>query len=108
MAVPVRMHPAQIKAALEMAGYTQARIARLLGRKNSMVVSHVIHGRSRSRLIELRIAAVLGKSPHQIWPDWYTPDDEPVYARRQPVRLTDAARAIREFQPTAVVPGKAA
>jgi Ner family transcriptional regulator len=83
------MHPAQIKAELEMKGYTQADIAAQLKRAPS-TVNYVIKGTGRSRLIENRIAVILGRPAHEVWPSRYSKDGKPIRARRRPVRLADA------------------
>lgn len=88
------MHPAEIKAALEMRGVSQLDIAKQLrGAKrrhiSATAVSLVIHGRSRSQRIENRIAAVIAKPPHEIWPQWHGPNAK---QRKRPMRVADARR----------------
>lgn len=70
------MHPAQIKAALEMAGHTQASIARsVTGRSGGVVssaaVHHVVRGLSHSKVIALRISEATGLTVAQLWPGRY-------------------------------------
>jgi len=64
------MHPAQIHAALAMAGYKQVTLARELGLASN-TVSAVINGRSRSATIEARIAQIIGITPEELWPQWH-------------------------------------
>ncbi len=82
------MHPAQIKAGLEMAGYTQVDVAEQLGLARN-TINYVVSGRGRSRVVENRIAVILGKSLHDLWPQWYSKDGKPIRTRRRPVRLGD-------------------
>lgn len=86
------MHPAQIKAAIQMRGYTQAQIATEC-RVEANTVSAVVHGRSRSRRIEQRIAAVTGLPLPMLWPAWHDPQAQ--RARRRPMSATAVADAIR-------------
>jgi len=64
------MHPAQIKAALVMGGYKQIDLANELGLSPN-TVSAVVKGRSRSKQVEERIAAITGHSLAELWPQWY-------------------------------------
>lgn len=64
------MHPAQIKATLEIAGYSLADLAREL-EVTRATVSAVVNGRSRSKQVEERIAAVTRLAPEALWPHWY-------------------------------------
>ena len=69
------MHPADIKAALQKAGSTQAQVARSLSQGTSPL-SHaaihlVINGRSRSARIAKRIAEVTGLTVSVMWPGAY-------------------------------------
>jgi len=64
------MHPAEIQAAIKVAGTTQAQIAQECG-VAANTVSAVIHGRSRSQRVEQRIAEITGSDPAQLWPHWY-------------------------------------
>jgi lambda repressor-like predicted transcriptional regulator len=70
------MHPAQIKAALEMAGTTQAELARsVIGRHgrhvSSAAVHHVVRGLSTSKAIAQAISQVTGLSTSEMWPGRY-------------------------------------
>jgi len=86
------MHPAEIKAALEIQGYSQAKIAEECGVQRS-TVSMVVNGRGRSQQVEQRIAAVLRKSLGEVWPHWY--DEQPSYAGvREPTTLADDELAL--------------
>jgi len=64
------MHPADIKAAIEKAGTTQAAIARQLG-VGPVMVWQVIHGRSVSRPVADAIADITGLSLKKLWPGVY-------------------------------------
>lgn len=64
------MHPAHIKAALEIQDYSQTQVARDCGVERT-TVGAVIHGRSRSRRIEMRIAAITQLPLAELWPQWY-------------------------------------
>lgn len=66
------MHPAHIKAALELRTTTQAAIASQCG-VTPTAVNDVVHGRKRSRQIELRIAAVTQLPLAELWPQWHGP-----------------------------------
>lgn len=67
------MHPALIQAALKMQGVTQADIAAQCGRVSATAVYQVIQGNSRSKRIEMRIAAVTKLPLAELWPDWHGP-----------------------------------
>jgi lambda repressor-like predicted transcriptional regulator len=67
------MHPAQIQAALKMRGTTQADVAAQCGGVSATAVYSVIHGRSRSKRIEMRIAAITGLPLAELWPAWHCP-----------------------------------
>lgn len=64
------MHPAQIKAALAVAGYPQVRLADELDVQKG-TISAVINGRSRSERVEARIAEITGIAPAVLWPQWH-------------------------------------
>jgi len=66
------MHPALIKAAIAMANTQQADIAEELKVARSTVHS-VIEGNTRSKRVELRIAAIINRPLTEIWPQWYGP-----------------------------------
>ena len=65
------MHPAQIQAELKMRGITQAEVARQCGHVSPTTVYQVVHGRGRSKRIEMRIAAITGRTLTELWPAWY-------------------------------------
>jgi lambda repressor-like predicted transcriptional regulator len=64
------LHPADIKAAIEKAGATQAGIAKGLS-VTPQAVCHVVHGRSHSLWIATRISEVTGHSIDDLWPGVY-------------------------------------
>ena len=64
------MHPADIKAELQKAGSSCARVADEAEVKRS-TVSKVVNGQKRSRKVAFIIAAKLGKPAHQVWPGQY-------------------------------------
>ena len=66
-------HPADIKAALDKAGWTLRALAAHHGIKGSSVLSHTLSGRSYP-LNEQRIADAIGVPPQDIWPSRYYPD----------------------------------
>lgn len=75
------MHPAMIQAELKIQGLTQRDISKQIGGVSDSAVHLVIQGRGRSKRIETRIAAVIGKPLADIWPQWYGPK-----AKRRRVR----------------------
>lgn len=87
------MHPAQISAALKVAGYRQTDLADELGVAPT-TVGAVIHGRSRSTQIEERIAAITGYVLAELWPQWHG---------ERPLQLTSEERSLvllyRELPP---------
>lgn len=82
------MHPAQIQAALAMAGYSQAGLARELGLAPT-TVSAVIKGRGHSAQVEQRIAEITGHSLAELWPQWH--------GNEKPLVLNDDERALIEL-----------
>lgn len=64
------MHPAEIQAALKKKGLKQADIARQC-EVTPTTVGDVIHGRSRSRAVEARLAQEIGLPESTLWPQWY-------------------------------------
>lgn len=86
------MHPAEISAAIKIAGFTQTDIAQSCGTACT-IVSQVIAGRSRSKQIEMRIAAATGKPLGELWPQWYGPDGVAIKKPRK--RISDSERAAR-------------
>ena len=87
------MHPAYIKAALEVANYSQADVARDCGVEPT-TVGAVIHGRSRSRQIELRIAAITQTPLAELWPQWHGPKAKSRRRRATSSFTADALRAV--------------
>lgn len=76
-----------VKAAMSLADVSQTEIAREC-RVGPNAVNAVVHGRSRSKTIENRIAVVTGVPRERLWPQWYGPD-----AKRRRKRMTPAAMA---------------
>lgn len=64
------MHPAEIKMALEIKGYSQAAVAAACGVGRS-AVGMVVNGRGRSKQVEEWIAAATGRTLLELWPQWY-------------------------------------
>lgn len=86
------MHPAQIQAALKMAGTTQAEVAAQCGKVSPTAVYQVIQGRSRSKRIEMRIAAITGFPLADLWPNWHGPKSQ--RRRLSPTQVAEAFRAV--------------
>lgn len=74
----------RINRELRRRGYTQAWFVKSLG-KSQVLVSEVVSGRSTSLPVATAIAAVLGRTPREIWPRIY---GKPV---PEPAMSTDAA-----------------
>lgn len=70
------MHPADINAALIKRGYTQTRIAELVGATQAFV-SNVVHNRTKSRPVANAIAAAIDKPVNEIWPGVYEGEVRP-------------------------------
>lgn len=85
------MHPAHIKAALEVRSTTQAAIAAQC-QVTPTAVNDVVHGRKRSRRIEMRIAAITQLPLAELWPQWYGAKSK---KRRRPAPSSFTADAIR-------------
>jgi lambda repressor-like predicted transcriptional regulator len=64
------MHPADIKAALQKAGYTQTRLAKEIGR-SPYHVCIVIQGNRVSDYVQRQIARAIGLAPEKVFPDRY-------------------------------------
>ena len=79
------MHPAQIQAALKMRGITQTEVADQCDGVTPTAVYQVIQGKSRSKRIEMRIAAITGMTLAELWPQWHGPQ-----ANRQRLSLSPA------------------
>jgi lambda repressor-like predicted transcriptional regulator len=96
------MHPADIKAALMKAGYSQTDVARECS-VTPTSVSDVINGRSRSKRIENRISIILRAPKGDLWPQWYGPDGKPItrWRRSQGRTGLDALDAINAVFGTA-------
>lgn len=71
-ASPKDWHPADIKAALDKAGWTLRALAAHHGIRGSSTLSHTFE-RSYP-LNEKRIADAIGVPPQEIWPSRYFPD----------------------------------
>lgn len=82
------MHPAEIKAALELMGYSQSKIAEECGVTRS-AVSMIVNGRGRSQQVEKHIAELLRRPRGDIWPLWY-PEEVSYRGVREDGPLTDA------------------
>lgn len=67
------MHPADIRALLKKAGYTDQSLGKLLRTRDDKVtiITHVVKGRVRSRQAESAISQVTGIAPQILWPQWY-------------------------------------
>lgn len=85
---------ARIKFALSLRNHTQVDIASQCDVK-ATTVGAVIHGRSRSKRIELHIASITGLTLAELWPQWYGPQAQ---RRRKPalssVQVAEALRAM--------------
>lgn len=75
-------HPSIVCYALKRCDIAQIDIANDLGLKPTTIWG-VVNGRGRSKKIEHRIAEVTGLQLHQLWPEWYGPDDKPIKKRRR-------------------------
>lgn len=60
------MHPEEIKAALRIKGITLTALGEQAGVSRSLV-THVIHGHTRSAKVMGRIAQIIGKPVKSIW-----------------------------------------
>lgn len=63
-------HPADIKAAIEKAGSSQADIAREF-KVSRPTVNKVVYGQASSLRIAAHIAKLIGKSLEELWPGRY-------------------------------------
>ncbi|MDX2271042.1 MAG: helix-turn-helix domain-containing protein [Cyanobacteriota bacterium] len=66
----------RIKSELRMLGWSVVKVAEHLG-VCKQTVSRVLHGK-RSRRVEEGIAALLGKSVQEVWPERYPPPDKQI------------------------------
>ncbi len=81
------MTPIDIKYALELAGYTQADVARRVRSDlKRSAVNAVIKSKSRSKAIEGEIAKLIARPLAEIWPHWYGPDSK---RRRRRINTAD-------------------
>lgn len=87
------MHPAEIKMALEIKGYSQAAVATACGVGRS-AVGMVVNGRGRSKQVEEWIAAATGRTLLELWPQWYGEGD-PVLSSDE----RELVAAYRKLQP---------
>jgi len=91
---PSPQQPALIKYALALRGYTQTGVARECD-VEATTVGAVIHGRSRSKKIEARIAAITGMALAELWPQWHSPSAKrsrrPVMSAMQVAELLRAS-----------------
>ena len=78
-------HPADIKAALDKAGWTLRALAAHHGIKASSTLSHTFE-RSYP-LNEKRIADAIGVTPQEIWPSRYNDDGSKKPRGRRALRL---------------------
>ena len=62
------MKPNEILAALMLANCRPVEIARKLNVSRPMI-SNIIHGRGKSRIVQEAIAEIIGKPVDEIWPD---------------------------------------
>jgi len=88
------MHPAEIKAALTIAGYKQTDVARECGVAPT-TIGAVINGRSRSEKVENWIAEKIRRPVVAIWPQWYGQETELVLDETE----RSLVRAFREASP---------
>ena len=88
------MHPAQIQAALKMRGYTQAGIASEFDKMTQATIWQVIHSRTRSKRVEMKIAEITGFPLATLWPDWYGPNA----ARKRKEPAMTKAQVIESFR----------
>lgn len=87
------MHPAQIQAALKMRGITQTEVADQCDRVSPTAVYQVIQGRSRSKRIEMRIAALTGMTLAELWPQWYGPQAVRRRVSLSPAKVAETLRS---------------
>lgn len=84
-------HPADIKAALNKAGWTLAAIAKKYGLCNSTALSHAF--RVSSPAAERRIAEAIGVAPSVIWPSRWNDDGTPKPRGMRALQFNAMARA---------------
>ncbi|MGB3749431.1 MAG: hypothetical protein WA961_14625 [Rhodanobacter sp.] len=81
---------ARLKYALAVRNLTQAALALQINVKPT-TVGAVIHGRSRSKKVETRIAAATRMPLAELWPQWHGPNAKP--SRRKSRQSIDRQRA---------------
>jgi len=89
------MTPELIKYAIALRGRTQRDIARECDIDSPSTVSMVINGRSRSKRIETRIAAITGMTLAELWPQWYGPHAQRRRPAMSPMKIAEALRALQ-------------
>jgi Ner family transcriptional regulator len=67
-------HPADIKSALEKAGYTMNKLAKSFGLTSPSTLSRAL--KESAPIAEQRIADAIGVHPKEIWPSRYYPNGE--------------------------------
>lgn len=70
-------HPEEIKAALRKQFGALTALSISWG-YNRTAISAAIAGRTRSSVVERRIAKALRRSPHTLWPDRWSPEGHPL------------------------------
>lgn len=88
---------ARIKFALSLRNHTQVDVAQQCNVQPT-TVGAVIHGRSRSKRVELRIAAITGMPLAELWPQWHGPHAD--RRRRPALSPMKVAEALRAMQAT--------
>jgi lambda repressor-like predicted transcriptional regulator len=88
------MHPADIKAALQKARKSSARIAEEMGVRPS-TVSMIINGKGKSRRIAKKIARVIDRPVSHVWPGIY----------EKPYRISKSSAGKRVSQSAVAVSG---
>lgn len=71
-------HPADVKAALEKAGWSVTRLAKSHGHTHGVISRALRRPYERGERI---VADALGLDPREIWPSRYLPDGEHVMAK---------------------------
>ena len=80
------MHPEDIKCAIRKTGITVSSLGPLNGLADSSIRQALIRPNPSANRV---IADYLGKSPHEIWPEWFAPDGTRLYLKRN---IRDKAR----------------
>lgn len=88
---PRAPHREEIKAAIRMRGTTMAELSRHLGYTDEAVRISLTKPWPR---LQAKIAEYLGKSPHQLWPQWYLPDGTCTARRRANANSGGASRNV--------------